>query len=656
MTTSSRYLCATFVWVLLQTASAQAQKPKPTDSPAIAKLLDQSESLKAWALIRDNKPIEARELAERIVRKQPKDFIAQLVLGHVHHYQEANFPRALFHVRRALQSFEGKHGSTPDDAPHWLWHARILQELSAVHGELENYQRNLRIMMRYNSLYDPDMIAERAWTLMKMRAFDKARKAAQEGMASGDPSQVGIALNALCAVEFEAGNTLKSYHYCKQAIEHSRQQLGRLRVVDLTNFAEASRSVFKLDEAERVLHQATRASVSWYGNPWMDLGSLYVRQARFPEALAALKEINRYRASRPPHVQNSDHNEIQRVLAAFLLNVGEAKAAMEITRKAMVVPDRHGHNSRDAAQDRIVMALLNRQAHHNSAALLREEHCAHPWYTRIWVSLKANWLQFKGWMSGQQAEKDLINRKAIKGTLKIGSATSAIMPPWLVGDLSEVIGPGPLQVALQQARRDDKRPKAQAYYNAFAVTLAFAEGNDAAVLSRGKQALAELPPSETLLRGRIHALMAHTLFYDRHQPAQALTHYQRVFEVDPGVLRRLDLELPVQPLYAEGELNDDLADAFERSPRFATNAQGLQLRIRSGAQNSQSCLTMPDGSQLVCAETPRGKQSHDDWLYNAVADFHQQAFRPPLDLSQSDIHSLNSSNNVSRNPFQQQGP
>ena len=48
------------------------------------------------------------------------------------------------------------------------WHAALLHELSDVHGDMEHHQEKLAYIERYNELYDPDMIAERAWPLMKM--------------------------------------------------------------------------------------------------------------------------------------------------------------------------------------------------------------------------------------------------------------------------------------------------------------------------------------------------------------------------------------------------------------------------------------------------------------------------------------------------------
>ena len=60
------------------------------------------DELRAWALLRQEKHVEAREIAERIVAERPDGFLGHFLLGWAHHYGEANFPKALFHAERAF--------------------------------------------------------------------------------------------------------------------------------------------------------------------------------------------------------------------------------------------------------------------------------------------------------------------------------------------------------------------------------------------------------------------------------------------------------------------------------------------------------------------------------------------------------------------------
>jgi hypothetical protein len=266
------------------------------------------EELDAFFALVSQRLIRARELASKLLAKQPNSYIAHYVMGEVEHDAEANIPRAVYHLEQARALFERKYGERPGDETPWRWHTRILLSLAFAYGEIEQHEKKLGLLARYNELYEPDRLADRAWPLMKLRKFSEARKAASEGMDTGDPRQREVALNSLCAIEFEAGNDDKSYEACKSAMENARSLGMDLDPADLMNFAEASRSVFKLDEAERIDREASDAATAWYGNPWSELAELYVREARLGEALAALREIPRYRAQRPPHVRESDRN------------------------------------------------------------------------------------------------------------------------------------------------------------------------------------------------------------------------------------------------------------------------------------------------------------------------------------------------------------
>jgi tetratricopeptide (TPR) repeat protein len=353
-----------------------------------------AEELSLWELVERQRYVRAREEAEAYLAGHPGSYVAHLVLGMAQHYGEANFPKALFHETRALELFEAAEGVQPTQSQPWRWHARILVGLTRAHGDLEHYDEQLGFMYRYNELYTPQLKAELAWPLMKKREFEKARLAAEDGLATGDPYQVERAKNALCAIEFEAGDDVESYEVCAEAVEYGRTHFGSASAVDLGNFAEAARAVFRFDEAERLLMEASKSGLSWYGNPWLELADLYMRAGRLAEALSALREVPRHRASRPAHVRDSDRNEARRSLAAFLILMGRPDEALRITGKASVLPDRRAHNSRDPEQDRSIVALLDRQARLMLAEITVERAVAESFYARWKARAESRWVGF----------------------------------------------------------------------------------------------------------------------------------------------------------------------------------------------------------------------------------------------------------------------
>jgi tetratricopeptide (TPR) repeat protein len=601
--------------------------------------------------------VRAREIAEKIIARDPNSFAGHFVLGLVQHYAEANLPSSLYHLSLARTLYEKKLGDQPGTAQPWRWHAGLLKELAGVYGDMEQHEEKLALIDRYNQLYEPHLIAEQAWPLMKLGKYKEARMAAELGLSSDRTGQRVVALNALCAIEFEAGNDGASYEACRRAVDDAGSRGGLVSAVDLTNFAEASRSLFKLDEAERIAIEATTALPSWYGNPWMELGELYVRQGRFAEALASLRKVPEYRMQRPPHVRDVDRGETRRVLASFLLVMGKADDAAEVTGRAIAAPDRRAHNSRDPAQDETVIALLHRSARLSGAELALEEAAVLPWYARPkqWLIALARTLEAR--RSGARIAKLLDDDARLSGMFRIGQASAAIMPPWLVGELVTVLGPGVAKAASQRAAQGDKRPGATAYYDAIAAEVAWASGNHSEAIAVAERAIAALGPGEVLLAARLHALAADAArrgaLWDR-----AGVHYDGVFQRDPGLLRRLGLPVAVR-VRTEGSHGAEVADMLERSPRFERADSGLTLTVQADRASARVCLVSAQGQMLSCADIDAVEMSKADavaaakdtkpaepapWPERVAREALRQLFAPRVDLSQTDIHSLDGQN------------
>ncbi len=525
-----------------------------------------------------------------------------------------------------------------------------------ANADLEQYEEQLAAAARYNELYQPRMLAETAWPLMKLRRFEDARRAADLGEASGDPIQREVALNARCAVEFEAGDETRSYAACRAALDLRGADPDSQSAVDFTNFAEAARSVFRLEEAEEIGLQATRAQLSWYGNPYIELSELYIREARFAEALEMMREVNPYRMRRPPHVQDADRNEARRTLSELFLALGRGEDAVRITTKAMLAPDRRGHNSRDPAQDLALSALLDRAARRLRAAELAQGSVGAPFAERIAALSEATMLELQAWSSGRQAARALSDELRLVGTFQIGRARSAVTPPWLIGDLVEVLGPGVVSAAVRRARLDDRREDAPGYYDAFEAEAALAAGDPQRAWELTQRATTRLPRSELMLQARVSALAAAAAraMGDR---TRALASYDAAMQIDPGVFVRMGATLPVRIASSGGALPEAVASLLAWSPRFDQEDVGLRLDVDGDASRVRVCFSsrggaQSSGAQYVCTESTRAASEGDDaFAARAAAELHRQAFAPRVDLSQTDANGLDGSNTVSRQPL-----
>jgi tetratricopeptide (TPR) repeat protein len=604
----------------------------------------EGEELALWELVERQRYVKAREDAEEYLAEHPNSYVGHLVLGMAQHYGEANFPKALFHETHALRLFEALEGVQPTPSQPWRWHARILVGLTRAHGDLEHYDEQLGLMYRYNELYTPQLKAELAWPLMKKRQFDEARLAAEDGLATGDPYQIERAKNALCAIEFEAGDDAKSYEVCADAVEYGSSHFGSATAVDLGNYAEAARAVFRFDEAERLLTEASKSGLSWYGNPWLELADLYMRAGRFAEALSALREVPRHRASRPAHVRDSDRNEARRSLAAFLLLMGRPDEALRITDKAAVLPDRRAHNSRDPQQDRSIVALLDRQARLTLAEMTVERATAKPFYLRWWARGEALWLRFEAWMSARQVARFLDDEARLVGTFAIGTARSAVMPPWLLGELIGALGPGVVRAAIADVAKEDPRRGATAYYGAVLAEVSLAQRDYEQATEHAQRALKGLQPGDALLRQRVVAVLASSL----SDPRETTALYEEVLAADPGLFRRLGWALPVEVQSSNTEIDRALAKAVMRSPRFERSSNGLRIQV----DGAQICLFGRTGTAWGCSEAELAEnETGDSYAQRIVDSFHDEIFSPRVDLSRIDINSLDGSNRVTRNPL-----
>lgn len=608
--------------------------------------------IQAWNEARAGRYIKAREIAEQVIRRTPRSYAAHFVLGYVHYHGEANFPRALFHLNRAYELFRARWGDPPSPDAPWRWHSQTITYLVWAHADLEHYEEQLAWMQRHNDLYDPDMIAEMAWPLMKLRRFDQARGVARGAQASGDLRQVEIALNALCAVEFEAGEDRASYEACRAAMELHGGDPSVQSAVDFTNFAEAARGSFRLDEAERVDLLATEAQTSWYGNPHVELGELYVREGRFLEALQQLREVPAYRQRRPPHVQDADRNEARRALAEFFLVIGRPADALRITHRMVVAPDRRGHNSRDPQQDIAIAALLDRRAREMDAERTIVEALGAPIHERVWAWMRASAARLEAWTSGRQAARALADDERLVGTFMIGTHRSAVLPPWLAGELADVLGAGVTIEAVRRARSLDRREGAAAYYDAFEAEGAMQGGDPARARELALRALDALQPSETLLRARMHAIAAEGARREGDLP-RALESYDQAFQTDPGIFLRMQLTVPVRIVARGGAIADEIAELVAGSPRFDVEDVGMRVDVEADAERAHVCLLGASGSVLSCSdETRRSAEDQDRWIARAAVAFHRTAFAPRVDLSQADANSLDGSNTVSRRPLE----
>jgi tetratricopeptide (TPR) repeat protein len=283
------------------------------------------------------------------------------------------------------------------------------------------------------------------------------------------------------------------------------------------------------------------------------------------------------------------------------------------------------------------------------AEMTVERAVAEPFYARWWARSEALWLRFQAWMSARQAARFLDDEARLVGTFAIGTARSAVMPPWLLGELIGVLGPGVVRAAVEQVAGEDAREGAVAYYDAVLAEVSLAQRDYAEAVVHADSALEGLQPGDALLRERVRAVLGKGL----SDPRQATALYEEVLATDPGLFRRLGWALPVEVRSSDATIDRDLAKAVMRSPRFESSNDGLRIEV----EGARICLLGRTGAAWGCGEAqPAEDETGRSYKQRIVDAFHAEIFSPRVDLSRIDINSLDGSNRVTRNPLDMLGP
>src|SRR5690606_10967044 len=116
--------------------------------------------------------------------------------------------------------------------------------------------------------------------------------------------------------------------------------------------------------------------------------------------------------------------------------------ALRVTQKALVAPDRRGHNSRDKAQDLSVSALLDSTARRLKAERALEHAASLGPVARARAGFAALSERFQAWTSARKAVRAVADEARLSGSFQIGTARAAVMPPWLAGELVVALGAG----------------------------------------------------------------------------------------------------------------------------------------------------------------------------------------------------------------------
>ncbi len=645
------------LWLALAFSIPLAAQPPAEDEDPFAEAIEAIEvdalpesfgrdpmAAAAWRAFERNRYVRARELAERILETDPDSIGAHTTLGFVHHRAEGNLPIALYHLKRSRELYEQRWDPhTDQEGAPWRWHALTIGELAQVSGEMGRHEDKVDYLDERDKLYTPPWPADRGWPLMRLRRYDDARRAVAEAFALGEEGQIAAARTALCAIEAEQQRREAGYEACLAAAEYERE-IGRRTPTPFTNAAEAALGVLRIDEAERLILEATESydarSVS---NPWLDLMHLYLAEGRTPEALDALRRMLKWRRRQPAYMDEQNRAETEMASAIFLTVAGRPAEAARITARALDRPDRTGFTSSESEQMEAAAALVDQLAHRTQAERLAEEASWSSLGDGLRARFEARRARLRAWSSGRRAASLLADERILLATLRPYLAGSVEIPEWIEPELCALLGPGVVAAAVKAARARETLPEAEGYFLAYETEVAYLSGRERDTLRLADRALETLPSHEALLRARITAIAAQAAL-DAGLSSRALELFDAAFQLDRGIVRRLGLALPASFPPAKGEVAEATRRLLKRSPRFRDVGGGFQVVVEGDAKSAQAYLLGPRRTRWAEARVKeRASDKPGDLARRLAADLHEAAFAPRLDLTQADILSLDGS-------------
>ena len=590
-------------------------------------------------LLEKHKYIKARESAEAILRQDNDSLIARFALGRVFHEEEANLPRALYHVTMAEKQLVERYGPKPQDEVAKRWHRRILLALEQIFGEMDRRDAQLETIDRYDALYKPSQDHRRIWPLMKLGRFDEAIAIAKKlTLSSQVPTRIA-GYNGLLSVEFERERPRRCFKVAMEAVRAT----GYRSCILALNTAEAAFAVYRFAEVERLAQRSLQAPLKdCPASAHPHLANLFLLRGEFQRAISAVK------AARQSPVQRKHRQQFEMGINAWLMRLlyalGRFDKAYELARRVVRSPDRVGLISFSGT----LMALIHIVDYHASLngeiERLRERASIRSISQRAKLWLKIAELRLSAWSARRRADKLLAGTRHLRSILR---PYLKPLPPWHTPELFSIAGRGVITTGIDSVRAQESMPKETApYFDAWSGELAYLDGRHQQALRLAASALRALPADESLLRHRVMAWAAVSAL-KLGQMRTARDYFDQVLNGWPTVLRLIGAGVPARIEVSDSgdNLVNQVAKRLADSRRLdASGKLGFVARVSRAGPWIQICLSGPKGRRYACSEFETSpKKGQEESVVGAVDAFHRTVFAPRIDLTQQDINSLDGS-------------
>lgn len=587
--------------------------------------------------------VKARELGERCLEANPDSAPAAFVMATVELRGDANLPRALFLVRKLRHTLEEAGRRDRHDIEACEWYIRGLDLEYEILSEMDRREEQLRVVDLLEDVFEPRMPWMRLWPLMKLRRWEEANRQIEATLADGrNPSK---ALNAKCALEDKMHHRQGSYDAGKQMVEaHPDSSVLR------HNWGLAAFNLFRYDEAERYMTEATTHSLDFHGTPYLPLALLELQRGEFAQAFEKLRLGLDQRFQRDRHTLQQDEALMDDMKALLLLALGRGADALRFAREAHESPDRAGATSNDDADLRFSSTLVLWTVLRTRAEQIRE--------------LRAAQAGVRGWLPDPELEAITAECWALERTLRTDLAEDMLdrmirpnMPgspgietaigTWLRPDAARVLPTGVALEAIRLARDEADLPETVPYLDAVEAETRLRHGDAAEALRLAQQSLLGLPAkNERLLRARVAAVAAEAA-HRTGDEALAREYCDEVLAVFPQAFRLLELSIPVHVVHDDSPAARRMAEWLLASPRFRDDPQGFAVSLTVEGDRLHFVMQGAAGKQH-CAESVPAEGDTDEVAGAGLQLFYRKLMAASFDLSDAQLGLLDDSADAQR--------
>lgn len=586
------------------------------------------EAQSALDKVTQRKFIDARRMADQALSHEP-GIVARYVLSLVQSEAEGNLPRALFLVRQAKSRLLGLQPLDALTEQGRTWHRKILAHELGILGHLDRREEQLAVIDQYDAIHTPKLTERRIWPMVKLGRYNAARKLGLSLLTHEESSVRQRAYNGLMAVEEEAGNRQAAFDWGIKAIESGSSK----SCVIQTNTALGARRVFDFSRAIRIDLDALEADQKdCPTSPYAQLAPVYLLSGDFQKCVAALKSLRNEPRSKRMALQNE--MLIRSRFVELLYALGAFEPAWTRIEQIMNKPDRSGMVSYDMDLIELGNLLLGYVVGHSRLIELEEMSSVRT-FTQRW-SL---------WKQSAVLKLRLASiARTIRKLAASGPHLIRVIRPymyenmmWYSLPLVDILGSGVMDSALSTAQNQelDLSEKARKMFNAFRLEIAYARGELDQVANWGRTVVDELPTGTVLLKSRLNALVADAL-WRTGKGQMAADRFAQVMSTFPTALRMNNIRLPVELIYT-GTIDNEIKAALTGSIRFeVVQTSPFKVMVDRVSEGVELCL---QGTKRFGCKTYTPAAT-DQTLAEVIDAFVRQVFAPPIELSQSDMSTL----------------